>query len=110
MTIFFLFIVIYTAYIKYKITKFYSCHIVAIILPVTSNGNRIDKQNPDPSQMLLMKYFYPSFLSTIEPLLYEYRIYLGYAFNDYYLSNYAFLNKLKAIMKNKFFKVYFIFY
>lgn len=71
---------------------------IAIILPVTSKGNNIDMNNPNPSQMLLLKYFYPSFLSTIEPSLFSYTIYLGYAYDDPYLTNSIFLSKLKKIM------------
>lgn len=89
---------------NYNHSSFLLCPVVAIILPVTSKGNKIDKNNPDPSQMLLMDYFYPTFLLTIEPTKYEYRIYLGYAYDDIYLSNSTFLSKLqKKMEKNQFF-------
>lgn len=88
--------------------SFASKPIIAIILPITSKRNKIDTNNPDPSQLLLMNYFYPSFLSTIEPLLYTYRIYLAYAKDDKYLSNNIFLSKLKHQMENKSFTVFFV--
>lgn len=81
---------------KYTLIK--ALPVVSIILPVTSRGNNINQSNPSPSQLLLMKYFYPSFLSTIEPSKYKYRIYLGYAYDDPYLSNTSFLTSLKEQM------------
>lgn len=93
----------------YNRTAFSSCPIVAVVLPVTSKGNKIDENNPDPSQLLLMNYFYPSFLSTIEPSLYEYRIYIGYAYDDPYLANSTFLSKLQQQMYNDTMSVYILF-
>lgn len=52
---------------EFNKTEFTSCPFIAVILPVTSNGNKIDEINPDPSQLLLMNLFYPSFIETIEP-------------------------------------------
>lgn len=75
-----------------------SLPIVSIILPVTSNGNNLNENNTNPSHLLLMKYFYPSFLSTIEPSKFIYRVYLGYAYDDPYFSNSTFLAELKKQM------------
>lgn len=72
--------------------------IISIILPVTSKGNNLNVNNPNPSQLMLMKYFYPSFLATIEPSKFIYRVYLGYAYDDPYFSNSTFLSKLKKHM------------
>lgn len=90
----------------YNHSAFKSCPKLAIILPVTSKGNKIDEKNPNPSQLLLMKYIYPSLLSTIEPLLYSYKVYIGFGCYDYYLSKSYFLHKLKKIMNNGIFIVY----
>lgn len=81
--------------------------IVSIILPVTSKRNNLNAQNPNPSQLLLMRYFYPSFVKTIEPSKFTYRIYLGYAYDDEYFSNSTFLSKLKKIM-NKTYVIYIV--
>lgn len=90
--------------------SFKSNPIIAIVLPFTSDRNKINDTNPDPSQLVLMNYFYPTFLATIEPSLYKYRIYLGYARYDKYLSNISFLSKLKHQMKNNSFTVYIFIY
>lgn len=110
----FLFIIFILGFIKTKDYISYDTSVisritktlVSIILPITSKRNKINKNNPDPSQLLLINYFYPSFLSTIEPFLYDYRIYIGYAKDDEYLSNNTFLKKLKEQMKNYSFSVY----
>lgn len=96
--------------LKIRPRCFISTPIIAIILPITSDRNKINITNPDPSQLVLMNYFYPTFLATIEPSLYKYRIYLGYARYDKYLSNISFLSKLKHKMKNNSFTVYIFIY
>lgn len=98
--------VIHSFRINHTNSKLIHIPIVAIILPVTSKGNNIDLNNPNPSQLLLMKYFYPSFISTIEPSKYLYRIYLGYAYDDPYFTNSIFISKLKKKMYKV--KVYYV--
>lgn len=58
--------------LEYNKTMFKKCPIVAIILPFTTKGSKIMWGDPHPSQLLLMKYFFPSFTRTIEPSKYEY--------------------------------------
>lgn len=99
----FIFNITFISLLLFYYSSFYNYNlfhlpIVSIILPVTSKGNNLNLNNPDPSQLLLLKYFYPSFISTIEPSKFKYKIYLGYAYDDEYFSNFTFLSKLKKKM------------
>lgn len=88
-----------------KISCTISKPVVAIILPITTKGNN----NSNPLNMLLVKYFYPSLLNTIQPNIYKYKLFIGYSYDDPHLSDRNYLNKLIKLLSNNIIEVYTLF-
>lgn len=83
--------------------------IVSVIIPFTSKGLYKKCINLKIYDLLLIQLFYPSFIQTITPENYVYKLYLGISYDDCIFKRNELLKDLKYFLKNKIFLVYSLF-
>lgn len=79
--------------------------IISIVIPFTSKGLSKTCKELKIYDLLLIQLFYPSFIQTINPDIYVYKLYLGISFDDCIYKRHELLNDLILFFKNKSFLV-----